>query len=390
MARSVLMNFSTLVLTAFLSFFYKVVSSSAIETDDSTLILKTIVHKLPPACKQLHYTGTFNVLAASSYACLFEDKFDVKKSATILALLMQRGNEKLVGEIAKTWVSKRKWGPFNQFQIVDELLAAMSIKSSIRTSENNKKDKFEIELKSIYATVKVLVKSGNHLIVANSIYSSVAADIFNLAQKIDTEEKDFVGTVGIVLENFYSGKSGKDESKSDYKKMAEAYYIIMSLNNLAEKGKIEVNAWNIYAPVICKTLNSMYGIEFIMMEKSTDQEKLSLKRHSSASSSSSASSESSSSSSTEVSVGESDNEKGNSRVKVSKFIEISPKFVSTFASKQPESFKLKNSGGTLVGPSTSLLLITGGSVLLIAGLGYGVYWTMFKRREGEAKEFGAL
>ena len=102
------MNFLGIFLTAFISFCYHSVSAASSGNADGSSILRTIVYNLPPACKQLNNMGTFSVLSSKSYECLFEEGFDVNKSATIISLLMQRGNDKLVEEIAEIWVSKRQ------------------------------------------------------------------------------------------------------------------------------------------------------------------------------------------------------------------------------------------------------------------------------------------
>ena len=146
------------------------------------------------------------------------------------------------------------------------------------TAKLGDKTVIEINLKSIYAAFKVLLQSGKDLIVADAIYENVVVKALNLAHKIDKEEKEFTATASIILEHFYAMKEEKDIKTVDgksgiYKRMAQANYVVRSLNSLAKKEKIKIEAWEVYGPVICKILNEICGTDFAMVDHPVEQKK---------------------------------------------------------------------------------------------------------------------
>lgn len=376
-----LMNLRSFLLTAFISFVYRFASFAAASKDSEvkTKILKAVVYNLPAPCKSLHNTGSFNALSSKSYACLFEDgSFDVKRSAKILTLLMQRGNEKLVGEIAKIWVSKRQWGPFNQFEIAKELSAILAVKTSARTGDKKDEDSVkivEIDLKTIYATFKLLLNSGNGLIVADPIYYGLVSKIFKLANKFETDNKERGVTASLVLKYFYAMDSEDKKTKDNYKLMTKAYLVASSLNGLAKKGKINAEAWEVYGPVICSNLNTICGTAFVMAEREAKSRKKDSESESDSSDSDSSNSESSSDSGEEPVV---EDGKDKPVVKPMKFIQLPSKFTSTYKSSPSNDDKARTT--TELG-TKEWFMIGGGSTLFLALVAFSVYWFMFKEQK---------
>ena len=370
------MNWCALLLTASIGFIYEFVSASSDEPNDKTLILKAVVHNLPKACKELNGRGCFDALSEKSYDCLFEEKFDTKKASIVMALLMQRGDEKMVQEIAQKWVSKRNWGPFSQLEIAHELMSVISTKTSVGISEN-KRTKIDLKLKSIYDTFKVLIKSGNELIVANQIYSNVAAKALNLAFKVDKEDKEFAATSSIILDNFYSVKEN-NSATVDNVKLTQAWYAVRSLNHLAEKKTIEIEAWEVYGPFICTKLNSIFGTEFAMIERDA-KEKKSSKNRSYNSSSSSESDED------EKKEGkDAGNKESVVKAKQIKLIELMNK-----TSTNTKNIVTAQSFSSAITYETFIRIIIGGSTLLLLVSAYAIYRFLSKRRK-ESSELSDL
>lgn len=380
------MNLRSLLFSALFAF----VSATSNEVDEKTLILKAVVNNLPAACKQLNAIGSFDALSEKSYKCLFEDDFNVRKTSIIMTLLMQRGDSKLVQEISKKWVSKRNWGPFSQSDIVKDLLAVISVKRSVRCGQS-KGPKVEIQPKFVYDAFKTLLKEGSGFIVANQIYSNVAAKVFNLAHLVDKNDKDFTATCSIILDHFYSIKDKKLTSAEDVDtvKLAQAYYVVQSLNRLAEKRKVDAKVWEAYGPFICSKLKSIYGIQFGMVERVAKKKNLknaagidgAPSPNDSAKSNSSSSS--SSTSSEEDEVVETIDDQGNKVIitrpkeKPTKFIELMNKDVS----KIKALVTANASGNTIEFGSAGFWWVFGGSFLFFSLLGFATYNIMSKRRK---------
>lgn len=369
------MNWSSLFLTVLLGIIVKAVSSSSDDSDEKTLILKAVVSNLPDVCKKLNAIGSFNALSKNSYNCLFEEEFKAKKASTVMVLLMQRGDEKLVEEIAKKWVIMRKWGPFDQEGIVSDLMEVLSTKSSVHASKKEKeKKKFELKSVSVYGAFKTLLKSGTEFIAANEIYAKVAAEVFNLAFKADKEENDYTVTASIILDHFYSindtiSTSGGD-GRFENSKRAQAAFTVSSLNHLVKSKKIKSEAWDVYGPLICKILNSIFGTDFVMVEKSTEKED--------------SSSCSSSTSTSEENVETAEKGAATAKVtanpdKVFKLIELKTKPANS-KTLNTSLFTSKNSTNSIELDRDSLLIVGGSSVLLLASV-FCVYQFIYKRRK---------
>jgi hypothetical protein len=367
------MNWSSLFLTLLLGIIVKVVSSSSDDSDEKTLILKAVVSNLPDVCKKLNAIGSFNALSKNSYDCLFEEEFQAKKASTVMVLLMQRGDEKLVEEIAKKWVIMRKWGPFDQEGIASDLMVVLSIKSTVHASKKEKeKKKFELNSVSVYGAFKTLLKSGTEFIAANEIYAKVAAEVFNLAFKADKEENDYTATASIILDHFYSinetiSTSGGD-GRFENSKRAQAAFTVSSLNHLVKSKKIKSEAWDVYGPLICKRLNSIFGTDFVMVEKSTEKED----------------SSSCSSSTSDENVETAEKGAATAKVtanpdKVFKLIELKIKPASS-KTLNTSLVNSKNATNSTELDRDSLLIVGGSSVLLLASV-FCVYQFFYKRRK---------
>lgn len=378
------MNWCSLLLSAFLGIVYKFVSVSASatnKTDPNDIILMAVVSNLPKSCKSYTEMGKFNSGSENSYECLFDDddSFDIKKASLIMSLLMQGGCEKLVQGIAKKWVNERKWGPFNQSKIASELMAILSVKTAVRFGKNTKM-KMKIESKSIYETFKTLLRAGKDLIVANEVYSYVAAEAFNLALKVDESESDYVATTSIILDHFYSINekiSSADEKGFDNAKLARAGFAVSSLNNLTRKMKIDAEAWEVYGPVICKQLNSIYGTDFVMVDEAVVNETKTKKKRK-------GNYTDEESESLEENNGD---EFASATPKTIKVIDLKSEFRSKVVVTAPASpaspassksaFEFEFGNG--------FWLVTGGSSILILSLAFAVYHFFIKRRGENTK-----
>lgn len=381
------MNWHSLLLTAFLGIVYKFISvtaSATDKTDPNDLILMAVVSNLPSSCDTYKSTGKFNSGSENSYDCLFDDvSFDIKKASLIMSLLMQGGREKLIQGIAKKWVNERKWGPFNQAKIASDLMAILSVKTTVRFGENNTM-KMKIESKSIYEAFKTILKAGKDLIVANEVYSNVAAKAFNLAFKVDKGESDYAATTLTILDHFYSINekvSSADEKGIDNAKLAQAGFAVSSLNNLARKMKIDAEAWEVYGPAICKHLNSIYGTDFVMVDEDDINETKTKKKK-----------KDNDSDEESLSANTGDDVKTDSsasaKPKTIKVINLKSVFGSKVVVTTPAS---KASSKNAFEFGNGFWLIIGGSSILILSLAlaFAVYHFVIKRR-GESSELSDL
>ena len=261
---------------------FNVIASASISTqlnDDSKNtenVLKAVVFNLPESCDQLKSVGQFDIRTAESFNCMFpsaSNEFDRKRVATIMALLMQADKKKLVQSIATSWIKKSSWGPFNQDIVFSDLITVLRIKREVAFVPSKKTSKkpsdssaieIEIEAKAVYETFKTFLEIGKDLIVPSpSNTKSIVPKIFNLAIKFEKTEQEKMNSVALIIKTFFSIENDKAKSK-EVKRFADAHEVIQTLNKLGEKGEIVIEAWDSYAPIICKYLNENYLTEFGM------------------------------------------------------------------------------------------------------------------------------
>lgn len=321
-------------------------------------VLKAIVVNLPESCDDLKQLGQFDSRKAESYNCMFEadGEFSRKKVAVIMSLLMQAEKVKLVQSIAKSWIERAGWGPYNQEAIISDLKVVLKVQgtsvpfvSETRKSkkhQGNEENLVEIEAKAVYGAFKLLLEAGNELIVPDAAYSkAVVPRLFNLTAAVDKAEKDKLKTVELIIETFFSIES---KPEKQVKRLGQAHALTKTLNKLAEEGEIKVEAWNAYGEVICKYLNEKYSTEFDMIEMENASE---------------------------------------SKVRPTKLIGIQVKASST---KKPIKSASSTRTSTPVTPvytfsnaKMGTALVISGSVLLLAILGYAIHLIMKKQRELE-------
>jgi len=314
------------------------------------------------------------------------EPFSPKKVAIIMALLMQAEKDKLVQSIAKNWVNNSGWGPYNQEGIISDLMAVLRVKGAVplvldykrwRKSSSRSSSAFaiEIEAKAVYGTFQILLEVGKDSIVPISSYSkSIIPKLLNLAAQVDKTDQEKTRTAGfLLLETLFPLEKGKPQVK----RLGQAYAATLTLNKLAGKGEIDGEAWDIYAPIICKYLNDNYFTEFGMIDTVKGVKNRSIIDSSSESSGSSES-------------GDEVVQSKSKRIKPTKFIGIPVKPASGTSnhskatssnSTKPPSM-VSNATTTLFnGSKMGSLLILSGSLLLLALLGCALHLLIGKQRE---------
>lgn len=259
------MNFSGISAIISASFLL-LVAVAASESKDA--LMKAIITSLPEACRKLHRRGMFNALASEDYVCMFEseESEEYKKAARVLVLLTQSGQKKIVNEVAKIWIKKSHWGPFNQSDISNQLSWITSAGSKKSDDSSNL-----IESKAVYETFLSLFETGKELLVPGPTHASLLAKAINLASRVDENESARNATVENVVIPLLPISSASASASADQVKMfADVFTSTQILNALVQTEEIHQAPWTTYAPLICKELNKQFCTDFALVDVSDE------------------------------------------------------------------------------------------------------------------------